>query len=142
MQGFRAEEGRPALGECPGDQLRTEPGVGLLPIPMRQKPEKGRKVVGFADLGAGGGNDRGRVLAGNVGHNEAAMLGDNVRQGDNTNRWPCGLNDLFPVDNGDMAPIAPSNGTNEDSPRQLRRAEEGAHGGYSPKIAGQPPEKS
>ena len=86
---------------------------------MRQKPEEGRKVVGFANLGPCGGNDSGGVGARNVGNNITGVFGDNVRQGSYTYRRPCGFYDLFPVDYGHMAPIAPSNGANEDSPGKL-----------------------
>ena len=86
---------------------------------MRQEPEEGGKVVGFAHLGPGSGNYRRGVRGRKVDQNVAGMLGDYFRQGSHTNRRPCGFYDLFPINQSDVAPIAPSNGTNEDSPGKL-----------------------
>ena len=119
VKGFRTEQGCPALLKSPSDQLRTKPAVGLLPITAHKEPEQCRKVVGFAHLGPGGGNDRGGVVARNVDHNEGGMLGDDFRQRRNAHRRPCGFYGLFPINQSDVAPIAPSNGTNEDSPGKL-----------------------
>ena len=83
---------------------------------MRQKPKQGRKVVGFAHLGPGGGNDRGGVVARHVNDAMRGVLGDYFRQGCHTNRRPCGFYDLFAVDYRYMAPIAPSYRPNEGGP--------------------------
>ena len=107
------------MGECPSDQLRTEPSVGLLPIAAGKEPKQGRKVVGFAHLGPGGGNYGRGVRARKVDQNVAGMLGDYFRQGCHTNRRPCGFYDLFAVDYRYMAPIAPSYRPNEDSPGKI-----------------------